>query len=218
MIAVAFSYKCRTEQMQRPGQQMSLAHSDKGWTNSSWMRPAEQVMLAAVDGKTRVVGIISPQSASGVSTLCQMVAECYSRSGQQTLLADFTLPVITGNQRAWVPGENPLEETRADPRGYDTFSVQATVATRSQYNSVDKLRHFFNEDLSGYKAIIVDLPAILERREDSINPLAAARACDVVIMVCMTGRIKQQQVKLALAELALAGVQIGGTVLNDALN
>lgn len=175
-------------------------------------------MFAAVEGKTRVLGIISPQAGSGVSTLCKMVAGCYARSGVKTLLADFTLPVMTGNRSVWVPGDDPRDEMRADSGGYDNFAAQATLVTRSQFNCVDNLRHLFNDDLAAYKAIVVDLPAILDNRDVSINPLAAARACDAVIMVCMTGRIKQTQVKMGLAELALAGVQIGGTIMNDAFD
>ncbi len=176
-------------------------------------------MLAAADSKARVLGVLSPDRGSGVSTLCRMVAESFACSGVKTLLVDLTQTVVASREGCdwwdWVPGKNVAQIVKLDPGGYEILAARPTNITRALFNNVDTLRQIFNNELSEYKAIVVDLPAVLHQREDHINPVAAARACDAVIMMCVTGRTTKQNVNLTVRELGSAGVQLGGTVLND---
>ncbi|MGE0025312.1 MAG: hypothetical protein AB7S70_16955 [Hyphomicrobium sp.] len=172
-------------------------------------------MLVASDSKSRVLAVLSPEKGAGVSALCRMLAETYGRSGMATLLVDLTRPTGSGIGADWVPGEGAPGFISSNPCGYDELTAHPTRATRAQFNNVDRLRRMFSEVLTAYDAIVVDLPAVLDQSDDVINPIAAARASDAVIMMCVTGETSQQQIRKAKATLEAAGVQIGGTVLND---
>jgi Mrp family chromosome partitioning ATPase len=185
----------------------------------SWLRPIEEIMLAAVDSKVRVLGVLSPEAGAGVSTACRMLAESHCRSGAKTLLVDLTQTVQQAEtDGAWAPGDGAAQLIQVQASGVDLLAVRPTAETRPAFNNVDVMRRMFKDELAAYEAIIVDLPPVLNRREDLINPLAAARACDAVIMVCMIGLIKQHEVEETLSVLRTAGVQLGGTVLNDMRN
>jgi Mrp family chromosome partitioning ATPase len=182
---------------------------------SAWLHSIEQIMLAAVNSKTRVIGVLSPDRGSGVSTLCAMLAESFARSGMRTLLVDLASPMRLATEEAgWVPGEPALQHVRSDPKGYDVLAAPATPATRALFNKADAFRGLFDNDLKTYAAIVVDLPPPVDRSEDMINPMAAASACDTVIMVCAMGQLMQPRIKATVADLTSAGVVLGGTVIN----
>jgi hypothetical protein len=69
--------------------------------------------------------------------------------------------------------------------------------------------------LDGYDKIIVDIPAVLESDDLLINPIAAAAACDSVIMVCVRGKVVQSRLAAALDGIRAAGGNVTGTVLNE---
>lgn len=174
-------------------------------------------MLAALDSKTRVIGITSPDRGAGVSSLCRMVAESFAQSGAKTLLVDLSQQTDTAiNARpAWMPGGGATDFIQRDPRGYEIIASPPTTATRPLFNNVETLRRAFVDELSMYRTVVVDLPAIMEDVSGQINPVAVSRACDAVILVCVAGRTRRDRIAATVSTLAMAGVQLGGTVLND---
>jgi Mrp family chromosome partitioning ATPase len=185
----------------------------------SWLQSVEQIMLAAVDGKARVLGVVSPDAGAGVSTLCRMLAESHSRSGSKTLLIDLAQPLDTSEKdESWAPGDGAKQLIRPAPGGYDVLAARPTTSTRPMFNNIDVLRRMFTDELEAYQAIVVDLPPVLGQDEATVNPLAAARACDAIVLVCMTGKLTQPRLQLTMSSLAAAGVKVGGTVLNDLHN
>lgn len=186
----------------------------------AWWPSVEQLMLAATDSKTRVLGILSPDQGAGVSVLCRMVATCFARAGIKALLIDLSSygdPSETARQ-AWEPGLIPADAIQAEPGGFDMLVAPGLIDARPVFNNVEALRAMFADQLAGYKAIIVDLPPVLGQRADLVNPIAVARACDAVIMVCLAGATSQRRIKTALTALGTAGVEISGTIINDLHN
>lgn len=189
----------------------------------SWLQPIEQVMLAAVDSKVQVLGIFSPDRGSGVSAVCLMLAECHSRTGTKTLLIDLSQTIEHSDDdlsesEAWAPGDGAAQLIQSHKGGFDVLAVRPSSRTRPMFNNVDVLRRMFKDELAAYEAIVVDLPPVLNARENRINPLAAARACDAVVMVCMIGMVTHQRVKATLSMLQTAGIQLGGTLANELHN
>lgn len=181
----------------------------------SWQHAVEQILLVAGDSKARVISVLSPDRGAGVSTLCGMIAETSARSGASTMLVDLTQPIGSGKSGDWAPGDDVSSFIKATPRGYDSLPSYPSRVTRPQFNNIEKLRKTFAEGLASYDLIVVDLSAVLDQRDTIINPVAAARASDAVIMVCVTGETTQERVRKTLSLMDAAGVQIGGTVLND---
>ncbi len=183
----------------------------------SWLGAVEQVMLAAIDSKARVLGVLSPDSGSGVSTLCRMLAESRSSSGAKTLLINLT-QYSDDTDDDWTPASGATQLVQLDAAGYDVLTARPTRATRAAFNNVQSLRELVNDELASYEAVFVDLPPVLDQSSNQINPLAAARACDAVVMVCMPGRTTHHRIKRTMEMMEAVGVQLGGTVLNDLRN
>lgn len=184
----------------------------------SWGRSAEQVLLSTVESNARVLGLISPDGNSGVTSLCRHVALASMRAGSRTLLADFAQPVLDDPDNGWGPGDGAAQLISTRPDSYDLLEVHPTIGSRGKFNNISALEELFNVELKAYDRIILDLPAVNKRDLDHINPTAAARASDMVLMVCMPGRITQGSIQSALSVLEGAGATMGGIVLNDLAN
>jgi len=182
-----------------------------------WSRTAEQIMLAAVEGKIRLLGITSPVSGSGTSTVARGVAEAYARSGHKALLLDLTANVRRdARPPRWVPGgQSAAAAVDVEPTGLAVLTADATLATKALFNNVDFLQQTLGTELSGYTAVVMDLPAVREDEDNRLNPLAAARVADAVLMVCLTGQIDRTQLGNAVETLKMAGANLAGVVLND---
>lgn len=186
--------------------------------NGNWGRSIEQLLLIAVESKVRVLGVVSPDSNSGVSSLCHQLAEASQNAGWQTLLADFSETSEGSADDEWNPGETQPRITRSNRHAYDLLRVRITPATRSRFNNIGALQQALNDDLKRYDRIIVDLPPVLDASADALNPVAAARACDTVVMVCMAGRITRGRLAGAVSSLDAVSVRLGGLIINDLEN
>lgn len=174
-------------------------------------------MLSAVEGKIRLLGVTAPVSGSGVSTVARGVAEAFARSGHKTLLLDLSTDIRTDSRApAWVPGGHSASAAiRAEPSGLATLTADTTTATRALFNNVEFLQQMLDAELASYSAIVLDLPAVREDEDKRLNPLAAARVADAVLLVCLTGQIDRGQLSDAVETLKMAGANTAGVVLND---
>ncbi len=182
-----------------------------------WSRISEQIMLSAVESRIRVLGFTSPAAGSGVSTVARVVAEAFAQAGTKTLLLDLTAPVRTDARvPAWSPGApGAAEAAIIEASGLAVLTADATTRTRALFNNIEHLQKTLQRDLATYTAVIVDLPAVVEDEPARLNPIAAARACDAVLMVCLTGHVDRSELHDAAAALKPAGVNLSGLVLND---
>lgn len=182
----------------------------------SAQRAVEQIVLAANHSNIRVLGILAADRGAGVSTLCQQIARTWAQAGHKALLVDLTTQApAAGTKRAvWRPDKCPSELIEQHRDGYSVIHAPP-AESRGRFNNSDELRKLLVEDLAGFERVVLDLPAVLNSEPEQINPVAVARACDAVILVCVTGRTTQDQIKRTMSALSLAGVQLGGTVLND---
>ena len=183
----------------------------------AWLRPVEQIVLPALDGKIRVLGITAPHHGVGVSALSAATARTLARSGSKVLLLDFTQSVKADAPTAtWAPGEgNAASRVRKHPSGYDVLTAEPTPETRFLFNNGKRLRRTLFEDLSEYAVIVTDLPPLVEDRTDHLNAIAVALACDQVIMVCANGRTPRAAARAATEAARNAGVRLTGAVWND---
>jgi Mrp family chromosome partitioning ATPase len=188
---------------------------------ADWLRPVEQIALSTILNGTRVLGLTSPEGGAGVSTLAEAIAQMLSRSGFKVLLLDMTQPVQ--EPRPLPAGETPDapdqgEQTvriLGDPGGFDVLAASSTARTRFLFNNVSWIEEMLAHEAADYSKIVMDLPPLFSNRHDLINPVAAAAACDSVLLVCARGQVTIDQVNRAMELVRSSGIRLSGTVLNE---
>lgn len=183
----------------------------------SWIRPIEQVVLPALEGKLRVLGITSPDHGAGVTSVAQAAAETIARSGIRVLLLDLTqVTEAAGGWHGWIPGASGARESaRPNPSGYDMLVAHPSAETRFLFNDGKRLRLALTDELAEYAVIIVDMPPLLDASSQIINPVAAALACDKVLMVYAKGLTKRVDMTAASDLARASGIKLEGLIFNE---
>ena len=182
-----------------------------------WTHEVERIALATLGQGTRTIGIASHGGQAGVSTLAADLAEVTALSGVATVYVDLTTTVLpNARDIIWRPGQGGAGQAIThDARGFDVLTARFDLNTRFLFNNVERLKQSFNDELSRYQVVIVDIPALCVAEADHINGAAAAAACDGVMLVCVSGRITRAELIQGTAALDAAKVKVIGTVLND---
>jgi hypothetical protein len=183
----------------------------------SWIRPVEQIAMTVARKHLRVIGITSPLSGAGVTMLAHALCEAFARSGRSVLLIDLTRPAREDVSVRSVPAQERLLHAAVarDSAGFDHIAVQPGREALFRYGNVEALRRAFVDDIPDYQTVIVDLPATLESNAEGLNPLAAAAACDGVIVLCQRGTLIRSRLECTFDVLRSAGVDVIGTAWNE---
>lgn len=123
--------------------------------------------------------------------------------------------------RTLVPEPQPAPanpEAGSLARAYDELTATPDKSTKLLFNNVDLIRTVLHSELAAYEAVFVDLPPLLGDADDRLNPLAAAAACDALLLVCVSGEIEAAELSGSMTVLQRAGVSVTGLVLNDVNN
>ena len=107
-----------------------------------WSPMMERIVFATLKRDKRVVGITSPQSASGVTSVCEQLARVAGLSGMRTLLLDLTgRAEVAIPASVWQPGiGNAGQSIVRDPAGFDRLVARFTRDDRFKFNNVEGLR------------------------------------------------------------------------------
>ena len=182
------------------------------------MQAIDHVITASISEYRRIIGISSPHEASGVSKLSRHLVEAFSLSHVKPLLIDLSSETTQGDKvdDDWVPIlKDPSSFIRHDSAGFDVLESHPDMNERFIFNNIDKFRDILDKELSDYEAIIVDLPAILSGKSESINPASCAAACDAVYLVTMSGQTTRPSLTATKARLDAAKAPLAGVILND---
>jgi Mrp family chromosome partitioning ATPase len=179
----------------------------------NWLQPIEQIAVSVMINRMSILGFTSPSPRSGVTTISRMLAEILARSGVCSLVVDLSRPIehtdmVMDKDELW-------QRIVQNEGGFHMLFAAPSSVSKSRFNNVSWLRQCLNKELAGYGAIVLDLPPLVPDRADLINPVAAAAACDAVLMVCARGRVTRPQLKEAVELLRPAQVNLVGTILND---
>ena len=182
----------------------------------SVLRAVEQIALCSINDSHRVIGFTSPEPMAGVSTVARSTAEVFARAGFKTLLIDLTAPIQPTHVGPHWPGRDEVKKCISHREGTsDRLIARPTPSTASTLNNVEAVRQALAVELAEYARVVIDMPAILAVDDHRINPVAAAAACDCVILVCVRGGVTQERLSRALQMTRAAGANITGIVLND---
>ncbi len=184
---------------------------------ADWSRTAERLMLSAIDSKIRVLALTGPFPGAGVTTVARGLAAAFTRAGRKTLLIDLSrTPDGEESASGWIPGE-ALAATAivTGDDGVATLAGSVSAAGRARFSNVERVRRALEQDLASYEQIILDLAAVDGKASDGLNPLAAARAADAVILVALTGLTYRAELTASAQALRQVGANVTGVVLND---
>ncbi len=177
---------------------------------------------AAAGDRCHVIGITSPRSGVGKTTLAYNLALLSARSGARTLLIDGDLrssmltrnltprtrpgllSLMTGHDSSECihehqPSLHFLGET-AIPKDQHPSEILGSAAMVA---SVEALKH-------NYDAIIIDLPSLL----DCVDVRAAAAAIGLFVIVSEWGRSSMEDLDRALASSDIVIERLLGVVIN----
>jgi hypothetical protein len=180
----------------------------------NWSQSVHKIVLLSGASNARVIGITGAEANSGVTLLSKAVAELFFLSGYRSLLVE-----VDGGRDSIVPDwypEGGLSKIgiRADEAGFDHIGAQLPRASRFAFNNPAYLGWLFNEDLSEYERLILDLPPV-SSDDSRMNPAALCAACDSVYLVCAGGRLSEDKLKVAVDLIGAAGGSITGVVFNE---
>lgn len=184
---------------------------------ADWSRTAEQLMLSSIEGKIRVLAITSPFRGAGVTTLAHGLAAAFNRAGRKTLLVNASADRSADEPSlGWVPGD-PVAPNSVKLGDGGVFVIDASTSTtsRARFSNVERVKGAMEKDFADYAHIILDLAPVDNSPAAGLNPVAAARAADAVILVVLTGLTYRAELTSATQALRQVGANVTGVVLND---
>ncbi|QTL05150.1 hypothetical protein J5J86_07610 [Aquabacter sp. L1I39] len=184
------------------------------------LREVESVYLATFGQGSRVVGITSVRSGSGVSVLAAALAERCQRQNRALLvgLSDPTA-AVPAQATQWIPTDEDIASyASADLRGFDSLIAAPTPEQSFSFRNAGAVRAMFDRLLNIYDMIVVDLAAVEPRERVAVPVTTVAAACESVIVVCLAGLDTRPSISRAANVLRQAGAPLQGVVVNDRFN
>jgi Mrp family chromosome partitioning ATPase len=173
--------------------------------DDSSIRAAEQTTLALRQIKARTIAFAAPMPEFGTSAFAALAAGVLARSGQPTLLIDISrMAQDPANQEAWTPGQGEAKiRVARTPADFAQLTVRAGLEVQFLFDNIGWFRNVLDNDLSYYDHIVLDLAPLFDRPEETVNPFAAAAACDALVLVCRRGGVTKKRLRNAV-DMALA--------------
>ena len=183
-----------------------------------WLQSIDRIITASIVGKKRIIGLTSPTGGAGVTLLSGVLAESFALSGVNTLLIDLSTTSDKANEASdgWIPVlKDPDSYLQKNSDGHDFLESRPDHKNRFIFNNIKKIRDVFNTQLSSYDTIILDIPAVNTNKSSGINAISCAAACDLIYLVCLTGKVTSSELREVKSQFATANVPLHGTILND---
>ena len=173
-------------------------------SGADWsVQTREIISHVAVTSATKL-GLTGLQTGSGVSTLASELAQSYASIGKTVMLVVFdaasvkvfNLPVGGG---AWLPRPDLESHFDAGSKGNQPTVSRAQI--EAGYAALET-----HADM-----VIADLPCV----GVGTTFLAAAGACNLVYMVCVTGHVSASELQESVKICKIGAVPVAGIILND---
>lgn len=191
--------------------------------NANLLREVEDIHTRTFGRGARTIGVTSPQTKSGVSTLAKSLAKRCALSGQKSLLMDIS----RGPDNPFIPDHSNLI-SKVDNRygssgpeiwqtqdGYDILAITPTEKDKYRFRDARDLQEMLKSELEAYEQIVVDLSHVPDNETASVPGGVGAAACDAVVLVCRTYAVTRASMEAAVKSLANHNAKIAGLVMND---
>jgi Mrp family chromosome partitioning ATPase len=186
--------------------------------SAEWLAEVRQARLVLSGQALRTIGIASPISAGGVSKLARALAAASVEAGQRTLLLSLGNPAGSahdaGSRDAGSQDAGSQDAAQKNGAGYDVIGREGRPGIPFYFHNPAALKAGFASLAETYDAVFVDMPPVLDDNAD-VNAVSVARACDGVLLLCVSERVAVTEIAQAHGMLTAAGVNIIGTVLDE---
>lgn len=175
-------------------------------------------VVAGVNAQSAsIVGITGARPRVGVSVTSRQLAGAFADFGNKALLVDLSGAEVSGSASAALPAarisfKHLIREVRP------SLAVVDFVATPGLLLSLTlgELRAALAEAVQQGYTIVVDLPPVMEESgQPTPSIAAAAAACDLVFLVCLSGETKRAELTECVETCGIMGLKISGLILND---
>lgn len=163
----------------------------------------------------RVVGVTGEKSGVGTSATAHQLAAAYARFGKKVLLVGASGPEVPVSEGDAVEGANAGLLEHSTPLHTNVRYVELGARLQAR-NGTKGLRDLLRSAADEGHAVIVDLPPVLAGEQGSLAAFAdRGGACDLVFLVCVSGEMTHKDLTRCVATCEVAGVKLGGLILND---
>jgi Mrp family chromosome partitioning ATPase len=184
--------------------------------------PASAARLAKVisladSQSARIIGLTGARGGVGVSTVARQLAAALGDFGRQTLLVDASRCNFSYAEEPRKPEPEIDLLALASEIGSEVGFIDLAHDPAWMAKTFGALRGSFEKATrKGKTMVVVDLPPVVLASGHPSPALATAgAACDLVFLVCLSGRTKRRELTSSVDTCGIAGVKLGGLILND---
>lgn len=164
----------------------------------------------------RIVGITGEKSGVGASATARQLATAYARFGKKVLLVDASRASVLASDEETLSDASLSLVEHATPLRLDISYVDLAASPPLAWRTAAGLRDMLSAAADEGYAVIVDLPPVTDPDDGSLAAFSTrGAACDLVFLVCLSGETTQKSLTRCVDTCEVAGVKLGGLVLND---
>lgn len=182
----------------------------------------ENVYAQTFGSEARSVAVTAPQGGEGVSTLAYALARRAAAASKKTLLVDMNLaaPSVAGrfglHSREWSPeGDSSGRAIETFPSIFLSILAAPTRAHSWAFRDARTLRKCIERWTEEYDFVVIDTSPINRSNQGNIPPDLVCAACDMTVLVALSGRTTESQVIEARGRLVAVGARLAGGIMND---
>lgn len=182
----------------------------------------ENVYAQTFGNEARCVAITAPQGGEGVSTLAYALARRAAAASKKTLLVDMNLarPSVAARfglqSKEWSPeGGSSGKAVEAFPSIFLSILPAPKRAQSWAFRDARTLRECIERWTEEYDFVVIDTSPINRSNQGNIPPDLVCAACDMTVLVALSGRTTESQVIEARGRLMAVGARLAGGIMND---
>lgn len=182
---------------------------------SAWAKSAVRAVAFAESRSARVIGISGIKQNVGASSIAAAFAQTYASYGKRILYVEAS--ALSLNMEPAGQRRNLLDlGSLCTAVSHNLFRVDLSELDLQLPPDTAYFRDSFAKALNNFDAIVVDLPcANSEQNQPQPASFTVSAACASTLLVCVTGRTTQSEIRQYMASSKISGTNIEGILLND---
>jgi Mrp family chromosome partitioning ATPase len=185
---------------------------DSEQSGKPWARSITKIQAFAETASARIIGLTGDRRGVGVSTLARATAQAYASFGEAVLLVDTSRATPDYRDASEAMAFPAATADAANPRLH-TLALSSVPIITGTGDSPFRLA--LDGTTNRVDTIVIDLPPPSIDGEPVPAFKTLATACDLVLLVSVTGGVSRATFENNLAACKVSGVALGGIILND---
>ncbi|MEM7426188.1 MAG: hypothetical protein AAF441_08830 [Pseudomonadota bacterium] len=185
----------------------------------AWVDELNSLFLGPLSETSGPAGFMGSELGAGTTSLAAACAQRVAKSGRNVLLIDFDISHWLGIDQ--IPDLSVATELscyyRYHDSGPDRLHVPIFDPLPRWLDDPAAFRTMLDEQIEAYDLVLLDIPSP-EEVLTGFSPLVAAKACELLYLVCLPQRLTRSGLSQLAATLGSAQVGVSGLILNDRYN